>query len=512
MKMNQKLSRILIYPALLSLCLLAGCLVGPKYHPPAPQVPAAPNYKESPVNFKDQEGWKVASPSDAKIKGNWWEMYNQPELNTLEDQLNINNQNIQVYFQNFMAARAIIAEARSQYYPTVGTNPSWTRSRGSATLSNSTSSNTGGGTVTKAGSTGSVWNLPLDVSWTPDFFGKIRNQVRSAQYAAQVSAADLENEKLTEEAALAQAYFEIRGQDALIQILTETVKADQESLELTQNLYDTGIDAYISVVEAQATLSAAQAQLTNLGILRAQYEHAIAVLLGRTATDFSVPTKPMLVAPPAIPVGVPSQLLERRPDVAAAERTLAEDNATIGIGYGAFFPTVTLSATGGFQSATAGNLLTWPSRFWSIGPQFAQTLFNGWLYRAELHQYVAEYNANLASYRETTLVAFQQVEDGLSAVRIYSQQITELQAAVKAAQQYLDLEMQRYQTGIDPYVDVLIAQNTLLADQQALATTQISQMTSSVNLVIALGGGWDNSQLPSPQDVSHTSKADYKLP
>jgi len=509
--MNQK-SRILTITVLLSLCLLAGCLVGPKYHPPTPQVPAAPNFKESPVNFKDQEGWKVATPADAKLKGNWWEIYNQPELNTLEDQLNNGNQTIQVSFQNFMAARAIIAEARAQYFPTVSAGASWTRSRGSATLTNSTSSNTGGGTVTKAGSTASIWNLPIDVAWTPDFFGKIRNQVRSAQYSAQVSAADLENVKLTEQAALASAYFEIRGQDGLIQILTDTVKADQESLKLTQNLYETGIDAYISVVEAQATLNSAQAQLTNLGILRAQYEHAIATLLGRPATDFSMPVKAMLVAPPPIPVGVPSELLERRPDVAAAERLLAEDNATIGIGYGAFFPNITLSATGGLQSATAANLFTWPSRFWSIGPQLTQTIFNGWLYRAALHQYVAQYNSNLATYRETTLVAFQQVEDSLASVRIYSQQIAQLQEAVKAAQQALDLELTRYQTGIDPYVDVLVAQNTLLADQQTLATVQVSQMVQSVNLIIALGGGWDRTQLPTPQQVTHTEKTDYKLP
>lgn len=510
--MNHKSSRILTVTVLLSLCLLAGCLVGPKYHPPTPQVPAAPNYKESPVNFKDEEGWKVAAPADAKLKGNWWEIYNQPELNTLEDQLNINNQNIQVFFQNFMAARAIIAEARSQYFPTVGAGFSWTRSRGSSTLGNSTQTNSGGGTVTKAGATSTVMSLPLDVSWTPDFFGKIRNQVRSAQYAAQVSAADLENEKLTEQAALAQAYFEIRGQDALIQILTDTVKADQQSLELTQSLYETGIDSYISVVEAEATLKAAQAQLTNLGILRAQYEHAIATLLGRPATDFSMPTKPMLVAPPPIPVGMPSELLERRPDVAAAERLLAEDNATIGIGYGAFFPNITLGATGGFQSSTVANLFTWPSRFWSIGPQITQTIFNGFLYRAALHQYVAEYNSNLASYRETTLVAFQQVEDSMAAVRIYSQQVKQLEDAVKAAQQSLDLEMQRYQSGIDPYINVIIQQNTVLTDQEQLATVQVNQMVQSVNLVIALGGGWDRNQLPTPQDVTHTKSADYKLP
>jgi NodT family efflux transporter outer membrane factor (OMF) lipoprotein len=483
---------------------LGGCTLGPKYHPPKAQVPAAPNYKESPVNFKDTEGWKVASPQDAMLKGKWWEIYNQPELNALEDQLNIDNQNIKQYFENFMEARAVIAEARAQYWPTIGIGASWNRSKVSGTLTNSQQAN--------PGRTSTVLSTPLDIAWTPDFFGKIRNQVRSAQFAAQVSAADLENERLAEEAALAQYYFEIRGQDALVKILSDTVAQDQKSLELTQSLYETGIDAYISVVEAKATLASAKAQLENLGILRAQYEHAIATLLGKPATDFSMPVQALLTAPPAIPTGVPSQLLERRPDIAAAERLLAEDNAIIGIGYGAFFPNVTISATGGFESSTFGHLFNWPSRFWSIGPSISQTVFNGGLYRAELHQYTATYNANLATYRQTVLTGFQQVEDNLSAVRIDSQSIAQQQEAVQAAQQYLDIELNRYQTGIDPYVDVIVAQNTVLGDQQTLAMQQINQMVASVNLIVALGGGWDHTQLPTPAQVTHTSSADYKLP
>jgi NodT family efflux transporter outer membrane factor (OMF) lipoprotein len=483
---------------------LSGCVMGPKYHAPTPQVPAAPNYKESSVNFQGQQGWKVASPQDQMLKGKWWEIYGQPELNALEDQLDINNQNIQLYFQNFMEARAVVAEARANLWPTVTAGIGGSRSKQSGTLTNST--------IANAGRTSTNLSLPIDVAWTPDFFGKFRNQIRASQYGAQVSAADLQNEKLAEEAALAQFYFEIRGQDALEKILADTVEADQKSLELTQTLYETGIDAYISVAEAEATLRSAEANLSTLGIMRAQYEHAIATLLGKPATDFSIPDKPMLVAPPPIPVGVPSQLLERRPDVAAAERLLAEDNAIIGVGYGAFFPDVTLSATGGLQSSSFGNWFTWPSRFWSIGPSITQTVFNGWLYRAQLHQYTATYNANLAGYRQTTLVAFQQVEDSLAAVRIYSKEIEQREAALKASQQYLDLELGRYQTGIDPYVDVIIAQNTVLADQVTLANSQIQQMVSSVNLIVALGGGWDRSQLPTPQDVGHTKSADYKLP
>lgn len=484
--------------------LLGGCTVGPKYHSPASPTPVASNYKESPVNFQDTEGWRVASPQDAMLRGKWWEILNEPELNALEDQLNINNQNIKEYFQNFMEARALIGEARAQYWPTVTATPSWTRSKSSGTLTNSSTAN--------AGQTSSIVSLPVNVSWVPDLWGKIKNEVREAQYGAQVSDADLENERLTEQASLAEYYFEIRGQDALQKILNDTVAADQKSLDLTQTLYDTGIDDYISVVEAKTTLQSAQAAATNLGIARAQYEHAIAVLVGKVATDFSLPVAPLLRAPPPIPVGIPALLLERRPDIAAAERTLAEENAVIGVGYGAFFPDVTLSATAGFESSTFGRWFSWPSRFWSIGPSISQTIFNGWLYRAELRQYVATYNSDLASYRQTVLTAFQQVEDYLAAVRIYSQQIQQEQDAVKSAQQFLDLETVRYQTGVDPYIDVLTAENTLLTDQQTAATLQIDQMVSAVELIEALGGGWDRSQLPPPSQVSKKPAAgDYKL-
>jgi NodT family efflux transporter outer membrane factor (OMF) lipoprotein len=355
-------------------------------------------------------------------------------------------------------------------------------------------------------------SFPVDVSWTPDFWGKIRNQVHEEQYAAQVSAADLELEKLTEESSLAQFYFEIRGQDALEQILQDTVAADQKLLDLTQALYDTGIDDYYAVVAARTTLQSTQASLINVGVARAQYEHAIAVLVGRVATDFTIPPKPALLTPPPIPVGVPALLLERRPDVAAAERTLAEANATIGIGYGAFFPNVTLSASGGFESSTFTRWFNWPSRFWSIGPAISQTVFNGGLYRAELHQYEAIYNSDVANYRQTVLTAFQQVEDYLAATRIYSQELQSQTAAVGSAKELLDLETGRYETGIDPYIDVLTAQTTLLADQETLATLHIDVMVAAVDLVESLGGGWDRSQLPTPQQVSQkVPSSDYKM-
>lgn len=504
------------HPCAISLCLALGlttigCMVGPKYHAPTPPTPAAQNYKESTANFQDTQGWKVASPQEAMLRGKWWEVFNDSELNALEEQVNINNQNIKEYFQNLMEARAVIREARAQYWPTVTANPSWQRTRASANLHNTyntsaPASTTAGGQATSSGQETTVWSFPIDISWVPDLFGKIRNEVRQAQYAAQVSAADLENERLTEQASLAQYYFEIRGQDALQTILDETVQADQKALDVTKAAYETGIGDYISVVEAQTTLESAQSQAINVKVARTQYEHAIAVLVGKVATDFSIPVRPELIIPPPIPVGMPSELLQRRPDVAAAERTLAEANATIGIGYGAFFPSVTLSASGGVESSTLTNWFTWPSRFWSIGPSISQTIFNGGLYRAELNQYTATYNADVAAYRQTVLIAFQQVEDYLAAVRLYSQQIERQQAAVAHAQEFLNLEMGRYQTGIDPYVNVVTAQTTLLSNQQVLTTIEVQRMTSAVSLIEALGGGWDNSHLPAPSQL--TQKAD----
>jgi NodT family efflux transporter outer membrane factor (OMF) lipoprotein len=487
--------------------LLAGCTVGPKYHAPSGPTPAAASYKESTTNFPSSEGWKVASPQEGLLRGNWWEIFGDPDLNVLEQQLNINNQNLKQYFQEFMEARTLIAQARAQYWPTITANPSLNWSR----TPNALQQGSGGAGQPQSSGVSQLLTFPIDVSWLPDFFGKIRNEVREAQYGAQVSAADLEVERLTEQAGLAQSYFEIRGQDALQKILNDTVTADQKALDITQGLYNTGVDDYISVVEARATLQAVQAAAINLGVARAQYEHAIAVLLGKLATDFSLPVKPSLVAPPAIPVGVPTQLLERRPDVAAAERTLAKDNATIGLGYAAYYPTVTLSADGGFESTSFKNWFSWPSRFWSVGPSASETIFNGGLYRAQIRQYVATYNADLAAYRETVLGAFQQVEDYLAAVRIYSQEVLREKDAVKSAQQFLDLEMVRYDTGVDPYLDVIVAQTTLLTDQENLATTQIEESVAAVDLIQALGGGWDRAQLQTPAQVSaKPSSADYK--
>jgi NodT family efflux transporter outer membrane factor (OMF) lipoprotein len=502
----------------LLLCvMLTGCTVGPKYHPPAIQPP--PAFKEAPPPGptsnppqaqqsdapKDNttETWTVAQPADAKIRGDWWAIFNEPELNDLEGQLNINNQNLKLFFENYMEARALVGEARAAYFPTVSFGPSYTRAKSSGNLSNTASANTG--------RTSQIYSLPVDISWTPDLFGRIRSQVHEAQYNAQVSAADLENERLVEQADLANFYFEIRGQDALIQLFTQTVAYYQKSLDLTQAQYDTGIGDQLSVVEARTTLQSARASLTNLGILRAQYEHAIAVLIGKEASGFSLPPRPITIAPPPIPIGMPSLLLQRRPDVAAAERNMASANAQLGVAYSAFYPSLTLSVAGGFQSSLFKHLADWPSRFWSVGPSFSQPIFNAAL-SAALHQYVAVYNADVASYRQTVLTAFQQVEDYLAETRILSQQIEQQRAAVTSAQQSLDLEMGRYETGIDPYIDVVTLQNTVFSNQQTLTSLQINQMTSAVLLVEALGGGWDTSQLPTPAQVSaKPSKADTRL-
>lgn len=486
------------------LALLPGCNVGPKYHPPAPPVIKAANYKESTANFQDAQGWKVADPREAMLRGNWWEIFHEPELNALEEQLDLDNQDIKLAYQNYMAARAIVQEARAQFWPTITAAPTWRRTRSSSNQSFSTKATTG--------RTAAIWNAPLDVAWTPDFWGQIRNTVRAAQYNAQTSAADLALEQLVEQASLAEFFFEIRGQDMLQKILNDTVTADRKAYDYAEAQYSTGIGDYIAVAQAQTTLASAQASAQAVGLLRAQYEHAIAMLTGKVATDFSIPVRPLIYTPPAIPTGVPSQLLERRPDVAAAERTLASANATIGIGYGAFFPNVTISASAGVQAAIFRQLFGMPSRTWAIGPALSQVIFDGGLYMAQLHQYEAIYNGDLANYKQTVLTAFQQVEDSLVGTRVYSQEILNQQQAVKSAQDYYNIEMDRYETGVDPFVDVMIAENTLLTAQATLNADQVSEMVSSVQLVQALGGGWDITQLPTPKQTSaKTRKADYQM-
>ncbi|HXC97267.1 MAG TPA: efflux transporter outer membrane subunit [Edaphobacter sp.] len=485
----------LISGSAVTMLLLSGCMVGPKYHvPPATATAPPAAYKESTTQFQDADGWKVAQPQDAMLHGKWWEIYNDPELNALEEKLNIDNQNIRQFFENFLEARTLVAQARSQLYPTVGVSLSYSAARTSTNLSNSPSAN--------PGRVSSIGSLPFDLSWEPDLWGKIRNTIHEQQYNAQLSAADLENEKLTEQASLAEFFFEIRGQDALQKLLNETVEADKKALELARARYETGVDMRISVAEAEATLANVQSQATNLGVARAQFEHAIAVLVGVNASQFSIPVKPLLTNPPAIPVGLPSALLERRPDIAAAERRMAAANAQIGIAYAAYYPSLSLSASYGYESTNFSHFFDSPSRFWSVGPTMSETIYDGGLRRATVNQFITTYNADVASYRQTVLTGFQQVEDSLSSVRILSQQILKQEQAVKSSEEVLQLEQYRYQTGLDPYLDVVTAQTTLLGNQQTLANLHVQEMTASVQLIEALGGGWDRSQLPTPADVS----------
>jgi NodT family efflux transporter outer membrane factor (OMF) lipoprotein len=480
---------------LLSLVLLGACTVGPKYHTPTSQTPET--YKElTPKDFSQTEGWKTAQPKDDALRGKWWEIFNDPLLNALEEKVNISNQSVAAATSSFFAARAQVREARSLYFPTVSTNPSITAQRPSA-------SNTTAAMVAGAPSvhTFTAYSLPFDATWQPDLFGRVRNTVRSTSAGAQASAADLENVRLTIHAEIAADYFSLRGQDALKKLLDETVVAFQESLELTKVLYETGISSDEAVAQAETQLESTQAQATAVQISRAQFEHAVATLVGEPASTFSIPPEPLKPRPPAIPFGVPSQLLERRPDIAASERLVAQANAQIGIAMTAYFPNVSLNASAGFQSTRIAEWFTWPSRFFAVGPTLAQTLFEGGLRRATVQQFRAQYDQSVANYRQTVLIAFQQVEDNLSTLRILSVEIGQQDTAVASATRNLTIATDRYKLGIDPYLNVLTAQTLLLGNQVTALNLRTSQMTNSVLLIEALGGGWDASQIPAPRQL-----------
>lgn len=507
--------------AVLSIALLSACTVGPKYS--APALPAPPSFKESaPEAFSSAPpgSWQPAKPQDAELKGKWWEMFNEPELNALEEQLNIDNQNIAQFFQNFMAARAQVREARAGYFPTVTANPSVTATRpgrattGAVTTGATVASSTGTTGVSSTGTAGSSggsvvsnYSLPIEASWAPDLWGRVRSTVHEFQYAAQVSAADLENERLTEQAALAEFYFELRGQDALQALLNRTVEIDREALDLTRALVDTGIDNEESLVEADVTLKNAEASAIGAASNRAIFEHAMATLIGKSASTFSMPVKSLATPVPGIPVGIPSQLLERRPDIAAAERTMAQANALIGVEKAAYYPTVSLTGSGGLQSSSIGKLFSIPALFWSLGASAAQTIFDAGLRNATVAQYTANYNADVASYKQTVLTAFQQVEDNIATLRIVSQQIVKQEEAIQSAQRFVELATSRYETGLDPYLNVITAQNTLLTDQQAEVTLRVNEMTAAVQLIQALGGGWTAASLPASDQITSEDAA-----
>ncbi len=477
-------------------CFLAGCNVGPKYHTPPANPPTA--YKElTPDDYKNTDGWKVAQPKDDALRGKWWEIFGDPQLNALEEKVNVSNQSIAAATANFFAARALVKEARSQLFPTVTTSPAITVQRPSAKVSGGKA----GGSTSATATTFTEYTLPFDATWQPDLFGRIRNTIKSAAYGAQISAADLENTRLAVQADLAVDYFQLRGEDALKQLLDSTVATYQQSLDLTRALYETGIGTDEAVAEAETQLEATQAQDVALGIQRAQFEHAIAMLTGQPASTFSIPIEPLTSSPPAIPIGVPSQLLERRPDIAAAERLMAQANAQIGIARAAYFPTVTLSAAAGLESTVIASWFTWPSRFFSVGPAAAEAIFDAGLRRATMEQFRAQYDETVANYRQTVLTAFQQVEDNLASLRILSGEIQFQDTAVKSAERSLAITRDRYKLGIDPYLNVLTTQTALLSNQETAVNLRIQQMTASGGLIEALGGGWNASQLPSPAQL-----------
>jgi NodT family efflux transporter outer membrane factor (OMF) lipoprotein len=477
----------------LSVCVLHGCTVGPKYVRPTVPVPVA--YKETaPQQASDGSLWKTADPQDAAFRGNWWEIFQEPELNELESQLDLSNQNIAQAYELFMASRAQVREARSAYFPTVTTTPGYSRFR--------TSQSTGQAKSSPANPNSNQFLLPFNVSWEPDLWGRIRNTVHQNSYAAQVSAADLENQRLSEQAHLAVFYFQLRGQDALEDVFQKAVEVDRQSLELTRVLYRTGLDNDESVAQAEITLKSAEASATNAAIARAQFEHAIALLIGKPASTFSIPVKPLATTAPAVPPGLPSELLERRPDIAAAERTMAEANALIGVQTAAFYPTLTISAGAGLESPKFSQWFNWPSRFWSVGPSFSETLFDGNLRRATLAKNTALYHADVANYRQVVLTAFQQTEDSLAGLRLIGVQITQQDEAVRSAQRFYDLATVRYKTGLDPYLNIFTAQATLLSNQQIEISLRTQQLTTSVQLIEALGGGWNVSRLPSERAVA----------
>lgn len=456
--------------ALLITMLLSACTVGPVYHKPPVPVPAA--YKEIGGSVV---AWHPAKPQDTLPRGKWWELYHDQALNALEEKLNVSNQNIAAAVANVEAARAVVKEAQSQFFPAVSLNPSITRQRASFAF-------------TSQGSTFTAYSLPLGASWEPDLFGRVRNAVHASLFSAQAIEADLESVKLSEQAELATDYFSLRAQDEQTKILGETVAAYSKALELATARYASGAGTDEAVAQAQTQLKSAQAQLTSLDIIRAQYEHAIATLIGQPASSFALEAKPFSATPPAVPVGLPSDLLERRPDIAAAERSVAAANAQVGEAETAFFPSLTLGGEAGFQKFSQDHWLALPSLVWSVGPAVAQTIFDGGQRSATVKQFKAKYNATVATYRQTVLIAFQQVEDNLAALSILARAVSEQNAAVASAQRSLDEADARYKAGLDPYLNVITAQTALLADKQQAVNFRAQQMVADVQLVKALGG------------------------
>src|SRR5580658_4031899 len=465
--------------------LLAGCNMGPNYT--RPSVPAAPAYKEQPpAEFKESGGWQQAQPGDDKIRADWWGIFGSAELNALEEQVNPSNQTLKAAEARFREARALIQLNRSNLYPTISTSPSITSNRSSTNGIDATTPRQYGNFI-----------LPIDLNYELDAWGRIHRSIAAAREETQATAADLETMRLSVHAELAVDYFELRSLDAQKRLLDQTLIAYQRALELTQNRFDGGLTSRAEVAQARTQLETTRAQDIGVGVDRAQFEHAIAVLTGHTPETLSLPAEPLNSTPPAIPVGIPSILLERRPDIAAAERRVAEANEQIGIAQAAFFPNLLITATGGLQGETFVNWLTWPSRFWAVGPSMLETIFDGGRRRAQADSATASYDETVANYQQAALTAFQQVEDNLSTLRVLTEQAKSQRVAVEAAQQSLELSLNRYQGGLVTYLEVISAQTIALQNESTEVDLLRRRMDASVLLIKALGGGWDVSKLPA---------------
>jgi NodT family efflux transporter outer membrane factor (OMF) lipoprotein len=467
----------------LSIMLLAGCTVGPKY--------AKPNVPTAPVDaFKETDGWKPAEPSDQLLRGKWWEIFGDPQLNALENELTVSNQDLKVANDRFVEARAMVHFNRAAQFPTISTSPGIESVRESANTPYLPATKTTGDFV-----------LPFDVSYELDVWGRVRRTVSASREEAQATAGDLATVNLSLHAELAYDYLELRSADAQKKLLDDTVKTYQDALQLTINRFEGGAAPKSDVAQAQTQLQATMVQDTDIAVQRAQFEHAIAILIGKPPAAFTLPAAPLNLAPPDISSGLPSQLLERRPDVAAAERRVAEANDQIGIARAAYFPTITLGASAGFEGNSITNWLTWPSRFWAVGPSLAETLFDGGRRRATSTAARANYDATVANYRESTLTAFQQVEDNLAALRILSQEAQQQKEATASAEESLQIFTNRYIGGADPYLQVLTAQTIALQNERNDVDILRRRMDASVLLVKALGGGWTVSELPRTAEL-----------
>jgi len=462
----------------LATLLLGGCMVGPDYAKPS--VPMTPAFKET-------DGWKPAQPSDHLPRGQWWAIFGDPDLHELEQQVSPANQNLKIAEARLREARAMVRFNRAALFPTISTSfgPSSVRQSGNQPFL------TSGGS---GGSSGDIL-LSLDMSYEIDLWGRVRRTVAAARHEAEATAADLETARLSLQAELALDYFELRAADAQQQLLDETVKAFEAALRLTTNRFQGGAAPKSDVAQAQTQLDTTRAQATDVAVQRAQLEHAIATLIGKPPADFNLPPRPLASRPPDIPAGLPSQLLERRPDVAAGERRVAEANEQIGIAKAAYYPTVMLNASVGFEGSSFGNLLNASSLLWSVGASITQTIFDGGRRRATSDAARAAYDATVAGYRQTTLSAFQQVEDNLAALRILEQEAQEQRRAVESAQLSLQLFTNRYRGGVDNYLQVITAQTVTLTNQRTEIDILRRRMDASVLLVKALGGGWDVTEL-----------------